>query len=114
MNHTFLTFNGNEYKAKFGLTVIGNTVKTLNVDFKEFFELFKKNIPLVVAPLLWHAISKGQPERKFTLEEVEDWLDDDGGLSSPQLIKFIEAFTASITTEEKQQAQGKKKAPVKK
>ncbi|ROI02943.1 hypothetical protein EGI16_12295 [Chryseobacterium sp. G0240] len=114
MNHTILTFNGQEYKAKFGLAVIGNTVKELRTDLTEFFDLFAKNLPLVAAPLIYNSLKKGNPEKAFTLEEVEDLIDEDGGLASPQLVKFIEAFTASITTEQKQEVQGKKKAPVKK
>ncbi|WP_336704384.1 hypothetical protein [Chryseobacterium indologenes] len=114
MNHTTLTFEGKEYKAKFGLAVIGNTVKELNVDLQEFFDLFAKNLPLVAPILVFNSLKKGGSEPELTIDHVENMIDDDGGLSSPQLIKFIEAFTASITTEEKTKAQGKKKAPEKK
>lgn len=114
MNHTILTFEGKEYKAKFGLVVIGNTVKDLDVDLQQFFQLFAKNLPLVAPILVFNSLKKGNPDEALTLEQVENMIDEDGGLSSTQLVKFIEAFTASITTEEKIKAQGKKKAPARK
>ncbi len=114
MNHTILEFNGQEYKAKFGLAVIGNTIKHLDLELQEFFQLFAKNLPLVAAPLVYNSLKKGSPDIGLTLDDVEDLIDEDGGLTSPQLIKFIEAFTASITTEQKNDLAGKKKAPAKK
>jgi hypothetical protein len=114
MNHTILTFEGKEFKAKFGLAVIGNTVKHLELELQEFFQLFAKNLPLVAAPLMYNSLKKGTADFNYTIDQVEDMIDEDGGLTSPQLVKFIEAFTASITTEQKTELEGKKKAPVKK
>lgn len=114
MNHTILNFKGEDYKAKFGLAVIGNTVKDLNMELKDFFDLFAKNLPLVAVHLVYNSLKKGNPDKDLSLDEVEDMIDEDGGLASPQLTKFIEAFTASITVEQKQQQGGKKKAPVRK
>lgn len=113
MNHTILTFEGKEYKAKFGLAVIGNTIKHLDLELQEFFQMFAKNLPLVAAPLMYNSLKKGNPEIALSLEDVEDIIDEDGGLTSPQLIKFIESFTASITTQQKTEM-GKQKAPAKK
>jgi len=113
MNHTILTFEGKEYKAKFGLSVIGNTIKDLGVDMMEFFDLYQKNAPLVSPVLIFNSLKKGNPDEDLTLEQVEDFLDNDGGLNSPQFIKFNIAFGNSLSTEEKTKIQGKGKAPVK-
>jgi hypothetical protein len=114
MNHTILKFEGKEYKAKFGLAVIGKTVKDLDLDLQQFFKILLENMPLVAPVLVFNSLKKGNPEEDLTLEQVENMIDEDGGLFSSQLIKFIDAFTASITTEEQTKVQGKGKAPVKK
>jgi hypothetical protein len=114
MNHTILTFEGKEYKAKFGLSVLGNTIKDLGVDMIEFLELSKTNVPLITPVLIFNSLKKGNPDENLTLEQVEDFLDNDGGLNSPQFIKFFDAFGRSMHTEEKTKIQGKGKAPVKK
>ncbi|SHH68777.1 hypothetical protein SAMN05421866_3484 [Chryseobacterium oranimense] len=112
MNHTVLTFNEVQYKAKFGLTVIGQTIKDLNTDLTSFFNEFANNAPLVAPVLIFNSLKKGNPEVEFTLEQVEDMIDEDGGLASPQLKKFLEGFTASIKVDVEPGKQ--KKAPVKK
>ena len=56
MNHTILTFEGKEYKAKFGLSVLGNTIKDLGVDMIEFLELSKTNVPLITPVLIFNSL----------------------------------------------------------
>lgn len=114
MNHTILTFNGQDYKAKFGLAVIGNTVKDLGISMHEFIKASQENVPLISVALMYNSLKRGNPEEEFTLEEIEDWIDMDGSIASPQLNKFIEAFGASLTVHEKSKIEGKKKTPVKK
>lgn len=109
MNFTILKFGENEYKAKLGLAVIGNILKEEEITLEEFFALFDKNAPYITIRLLYHALRKGEPEKSFTLEQVEDMADEDGGLYSPSLQKLISAFTATLKFEKEV---GKQKSPV--
>lgn len=111
MNFTILKFGENEYKAKLGLAVIGNILKEEEITLEEFFALFGKNTPYIAPKLMYYALKKGEPQKSFTLEEVEDMIDEDGGLASPNLEKLILAFTATLQVDKEV---GKQKSPVKK
>lgn len=107
MNKIELTFGEKTLTAKLGIGFIGNYLKSSGQKLEEMFEEFQKN-PLYVAPnLMYHALLKGGNE--LTLEEVEDLIDDDGGVTSLQLQKFINAFAASLTTDLPDENVGKPK-----
>lgn len=98
MNKIDLKFGEKTFTAKFGIGFIGAYLKASGQKIEEMF-LELQNNPLYVAPnLLFHAIKKGTPEAELTVEQVEDMIDADGGVSSPQLMNFINAFSASLTT----------------
>lgn len=100
MNKIILKFGELEFTAKFGLATIGNLLKQEDISLQDFFSMFEKNIAYVAPKLLFHAIKKGDPSKEITEEKVEDMIDEDGGFQSPQLAVFLNAFAASIQTDD--------------
>ena len=111
-NKIVLKFWEKTFTARFGIGFIGNYLKDEGVSIQDMFKSFQDN-PFYVAPkLMYHAIAKGTPEAELTENDIEDLIDDDGGLASPQLALFIEAFGNSLAVEAPQKV-GRPKAVAK-
>ena len=108
MNKIELNFGGEQFTAKFGIGFIGAYLKSSGTSINELFTEFQSN-PFFVAPnLIYHAIIKGGGD--ITLEKVEDMIDADGGINSPELLKFINAFAESLTVNLPEEAGKPKRA----
>lgn len=108
MNKIDLNFGGETFTAKFGIGFIGAYLKHTGTSVTDMFTEFQTN-PFYVAPnLMYHAILKGGKE--VTLEQVEDMIDADGGMNSPELARFINAFAESLTVNLPEEAGKPKRA----
>lgn len=95
MNKVELNFGERTLTAKFGIGFIGRYLKANEQTLNEMFKEFQEN-PFLTAPnLLYHSVKETGED--ITLQDIEDLIDDNGGVNSPQLIAFIEAFTQSLT-----------------
>ena len=95
MNKVELKFGSRTLTAKFGIGFIGRYLKSNEQTLNEMFKEFQEN-PFLTAPnLLYYSVKETGED--ITLQDIEDLIDDNGGVNSPQLIAFIEAFTQSLT-----------------
>ena len=108
-----LVFGEQKFTAKFGIGFIGRYLKEKNQTIELMFEDFQKN-PFLTAPsLMYGAIKEGTPDFNISESDFEDLIDEFGGVSSPQLVEFIQAFTNSLIVDNPQTV-GKPKPKAKK
>ena len=102
MNKVVLKFGEKEYLAKFGIGFIGRYLKEKDQTIELMFEDFQKN-PFLTAPsLMFGAIKEGTSDFSLSESDFEDLIDEFGGVSSPQLVDFIQAFTNSLIVDNPQ------------
>ena len=114
---TKLKFNEKEYDCILGLGFLGEVQEILNLDYNTLLEKYEK-FPFKYVPLLmFHSIrwAKELEEKEidFTLKDLLGWIEDEGGLTNKQMIKFSNAFVKSLTKdvpkEEEIEEEGKSK-----
>lgn len=98
MNHT-LEIGGRVRNFSFGLKAISELVDHEDWGFAKLGEKMNSN-PLITTPLILYYGAKNGAEKKgepidFTLSTVYEWLEKIG-LSNPELITLINAFTTSL------------------
>lgn len=108
-----LKFGEKTFTAKFGIGFIGRYLKANDQTIEQMFTDFQAN-PFYTAPnLMFFSIKEGTPDVDITVNDIEDLIDESGGVNSPQLIEFINAFTQSLTVENPQEVGKPQKAKVK-
>jgi len=101
MNKIDLTINKRKLTCSFGLGFIGELLDDLDMTLNEVVEKLNKN-PFKFVPLLmfksaeYTLLSKGE-EVTFTKYTLMDDIDKDGGLDGESLVKFLHAFTESLS-----------------
>ncbi|MCT3788486.1 hypothetical protein HZQ67_14015 [Elizabethkingia anophelis] len=117
MNKVILKLGGQEREGSFGLGFLGRIEDKEGLSVTDLFEMFQKK-PLTILPsVVFHSLAYAE-ERKgneplFTKYDVIDWIDEDGGLGSPEIAKFSEAFAKSITYKDQnnEDSSGKQRKP---
>lgn len=104
MNYITLKLNEKEWGAKLGLGYLRYLDAEAGIKIEEIDDLMKGAKSLIGVPkLIYYSIKynckKSKVTFNFTEEDVFDWIDDDGGLASPSIVDFINAFTASLTVD---------------
>ncbi|QDZ63750.1 MULTISPECIES: hypothetical protein [Elizabethkingia] len=105
-----MNLGGQEREGHLGLGFLGRVEDKENMSINELFESFQKK-PLSILPtLMYHSLAYAE-ERKgnelgFTKYDIIDWIDQDGGLSSQETIKFSNTFAESITYKMDKEAEG--------
>lgn len=106
-----LTFGDRTFTAKFGVVFLGKYLKSTSQSIQEMLTEFQSN-PFYEGPNLMYASFKHfDPTLELSFDELADLLDENGGVQSPQLIAFIQAFTDSITVDIPAETLGKSKKP---
>lgn len=101
MNYIKLKLGGKERGAKLGLGYLKFVTESRNVSLEELFKSVEgHNAALAVPELIYSSLSYNAKRSgegfEFSEEDVFDWIDEDGGMNSPSLKIFIEAFTSSL------------------
>ncbi|AQW91331.1 hypothetical protein [Elizabethkingia anophelis] len=110
MNKVVLNLGGKEREGNLGLGFLARIEDKEGLNITDLLESFQKK-PLSALPtLMFHSLAYGE-ERvgnkvEFTKYNVIDWIDEDGGLNSPETVKFSDAFAKSITYKTDQQSDG--------
>ncbi|MCT3835882.1 hypothetical protein HZQ15_18680 [Elizabethkingia anophelis] len=117
MNKVILNLGGKEREGNLGLGFLARVEDKEGLNITDLLESFQKK-PLSALPtLMYHSLAYGDERTgnkvDFTKYDVIDWIDEDGGLSSPETIKFSDAFAKSITykTDKQNESLGKQKKP---
>ena len=101
MNKIEITFSEEKLIFHFGLGFMGNLLESLDCSVDELMAKLDKNPFRIVPKLMYEAYSYGCLRKgedvKHNLFEFTDLIDDDGGIMSEKTVKFLEAFTKSMT-----------------
>lgn len=92
---------GKERTFSLGTRAIGNVLKHFNNDIIEYLQLLQSNGFLSAAPTLFymheHAVKRSGGKVDFTLDDVEDWIDDlDGGFHNKTVQNLLNEFITTL------------------
>ena len=112
MKQIQLTINKRKLDCHFGLGFLGEVLDELNMSLEDLSHRLTNN-PFKYVPKLVYYSSVYGLERKgqvadYSYHDVLDWIDEDGGFANPNLTKFLEAFTKSLTKNVPKQDEVKK------
>jgi len=113
MKQVELVANGHKLVCSFGLGFLGECLENLDLSVYEIGEKLDKN-SFKYVPILMYESVKYKKEVDFSLDDLIEWLDDDGKKGLETMNKFVMAFLQSITkdvpkADEKAEATPKKK-----
>lgn len=101
MNYIKLKLGGKERGAKLGLLFLENALKAQNMNIQELVKEFEERNLFFTPKLIYHSLVtncqlSGQ-EVDFTIEDVYDWVEEDGvGNEESALVTFVNAFAESM------------------
>ena len=85
-----------------GLGYIGELLENTGFEIDSLVDKINSN-PFKYAPIMmfeslnYSKVRYGQPNPFTSVGELMDWLDENGSIQNEQLMKFLEAFTKSLT-----------------
>lgn len=96
-----LKFAKEELKCSLGLMFLGEFLDEVNLSLEEVGSKMEKN-PFKLLPKMIHRSARTQFELDnidddLTLIDVINLIESDGGVASPQVTKFIQEWTKSLT-----------------
>ena len=96
-----LNLGGKDIEFKFGLGFLGELLDETGLTIVEIVAKMNQN-PFLMIPVLMvtsAAFSAHRNKQEFTYDKYDfsEWIDADGGINSPSAVKFLEAFTKSLT-----------------
>ena len=96
-----LKFKTRKLDCSLGLLFLGELLDDLDMSLEDIGEKMQKN-PFRLVPKMIYISAKieaemGGDDFDLTLKDVVGLLEEDGGLGSPQVVKFINSWTASLT-----------------
>lgn len=106
MNYTQLELGGEARGFKFGIGFLRTVTESKKITLDELFKQFSSagmDSVFLITELMYYSLicnlKSKKEEINITLEDVEDWIDKDGGFNSPVYGKFSEALSASLTVD---------------
>lgn len=107
-----LNISNREIEFHFGLGFLGELLDSLDVSIEDLMPNLQKN-PFKLLPKIMHdsavyASLRKDEELGLSLYEFTDLIDEDGGVMSDNVAKFVEAFTKSMTKDVPEEKNAKK------
>lgn len=100
MENVTISLNKTQFEFHFGLGFLGNLIRKNGSSFEKVMEGIQKNPFLTVPEVMYesaqHAARRSKKEFKMSLEEFTDYIDDEGGITSPGVEQFLIGLTASM------------------
>ena len=114
MNTVKLKLNGQEFDCILGLGFLGEVQEALNLEYNVLLEKYEKFPFKYVPKLMYFAIKftkelNGE-EIEFKEKDLLGWIEDEGGLTNKEMIKFSEAFIKSLTKDVPKEEEVKEEA----
>ena len=118
MNKVKITIGKTEFEFHFGLGFFGDLKDNQGIGIEEIQVRLSEN-PFKLVPVLMLEAAKYSAKRReakvsFTEFTFVDAIDNDGGISSPAFIEFLNAFTDSMSKNVPKEKVTKKKQTQKK
>ena len=112
-----INIKSREFECSLGLGFLGELIDVLDISYDELFIKYEKNpfkyIPVMMYECIKYTLDRDGNEIDFTLADLCDWIDEDGGLKNEALItfsnKFIESISKDVPKEEIKKEGTKKK-----
>ena len=96
-----LTLGGKPRKCYFGIGFLGLYMEKTGVELEQLQNVITKNPFKYVPDLVYFSIAYGYVRQdlkpEFNRYAVADWIDEVGGIGGETIVKFLNAFTASLT-----------------
>lgn len=101
MNYIELELGGKKRGAKLGIGYLKNVTEVKKMNLDELFKSVEGSAAIVVIPELIYLSLAYNAKRKsekfdYSEEDVFDWIDEAGGVTSSVYQEFITAFTESL------------------
>lgn len=100
MNYINLTLGGKERGAKVGLQFLGELQRGENLSTEEILNLFTTPQIDVLPKYLYYSLVTNcnikREEVDFTMQDVYDWVDEDGASVGSEIIKYQGVLMESI------------------
>ena len=101
MNKITLKINDKELEFSFGLAFLGELIEKTDLSLEDIIAKMNKNpfkmVPMIMFYSASYALERKGKEVDFTRFDISDWIDTSGGIADKSVVKFIEAFTLSLT-----------------
>lgn len=96
-----IELGGKKRKFSFGMRALGNVVAEFDNDINKYIELLQTNGFLTAAPTLYHlhahAVKREGKEVDFTVEDVEDWIEQlEGKFHNKEVQKVLAEFIGTL------------------
>jgi len=100
MRKITIKLNGKDILFRFGLGFLGDLLDDSGLTIDEIVRKLNEN-PFKIIPLMMYHSAKSAMEAEgkeidFNKYDIADWIDDAGGISSPEVVDFLNAFTSSL------------------
>lgn len=101
MKSIIIDIGGEKREVAFGLKVIGDCLEYTGKDLNEFIGLLVSNPFIAVPTLFYFGLKFGHEKNKKepfpnTFEDVEEWLEADGGFGSEKIDTVVHAFNNTL------------------
>lgn len=101
MNYIQIEINGINRGFKFGVWVLGQLINKEGLKLDSIKEQVSSDpisfyVNVMYYSALWNC-SRSKTEPDFDKEDVYEWIDDLGGIGSPELVKLQEVFSQSLS-----------------
>lgn len=117
MNKTKLTIGKASFEFHFGLGFFGDLKDNQGIGIEDVQAGLADNafklVPILMLESANYSAKRRGIEVKYTVYDFIDALDNDGGITSPAFIGFMEALTASMTKDVPKQEKNSTKKKVK-
>lgn len=104
MNYTELDLGGKKRGAKLGIGYLKYVTDIKKITLDELFKSIDGSAAILIIPeLIYLSLAYNSKRKKeafdYTEEDVFDWIDEAGGVTSPVYQSFTNAFTESLGTD---------------
>lgn len=112
MNYLKMHFGGEERGFKFGIGYLRYLQENSSIGLKELGLIFTENDALKYPILVYYSLKfnaiKSKTEFPHDQYDIDDWIDEAGGLNGAFMIEFVTALSKSLQFDEgKNPPQGK-------
>jgi hypothetical protein len=99
-NRIEITLGGEPRALHFGMGFVGELLEGTGKDLSEIGEALAKNpykwAPEIIHRAMAYASQRDKKEFGVSLQEVTDWIDDEGGITSQVIEDSMKAFNDSL------------------
>ena len=96
-----LKIGDKELLCSLGLGFLGELLDSTGLSIDEVVEKLNKNPFKTVPLLIYHSAKYGAESKELTftmsLSDIIDLIDDNGGLANPEVTRFLQTWTKSMT-----------------